>query len=325
MGEHLLEGLHRENLVKFLVGSAALAETVLREVCTIAQFPLTVIDLGVCTESIEVEDKLPKDRKATQCILFTNAENSDAPIKKILRRGKYLRFGASKYPTNWMFYAQISSEQAIKELLPLKLFLDTCWIPVSNYTDVGSISRLNVFDQTEREKPMLTREIVINTCFGGFSLSGLALKELVKRDAACIRTYTEEEYYGMSKAEYDSKWPCLSNQQVEDLGDGFQCGEISRHIQKDALLYCLEDEDKIATRTDKDLIEVVKLLGEQANGMCAELEVIEIPFDVDVTIDEYDGSEHVAEVHRTWGSQKNSFEDDSQTEETKEETDESSK
>lgn len=285
MGEHLLEGLHRENLVKFLVGSAALAETVLREVCTIAQFPLTVIDLGVCTESIEVEDKLPKDRKATQCILFTNAENSDAPIKKILRRGKYLRFGASKYPTNWMFYAQISSEQAIKELLPLKLFLDTCWIPVSNYTDVGSISRLNVFDQTEREKPMLTREIVINTCFGGFSLSGLALKELVKRDAACIRTYTE----------------------------------------KDALLYCLKDEDKIATRTDKDLIEVVKLLGEQANGMCAELEVIEIPFDVDVTIDEYDGSEHVAEVHRTWGSQKNSFEDDSQTEETEEETDESSK
>lgn len=145
MGEHLLEGLHSENLVKFLVGSPALTETILREVCIIAQFSLTVIDLGVCTKLTDVEDQLPKDTKTTQCILLINVEIGDVSIQKALRRGKYLRFGGAKYPKNWMFYAQISSEQAIKELLPVKLFLDTCWIPVSNYTDIGSINSTNVF------------------------------------------------------------------------------------------------------------------------------------------------------------------------------------
>ena len=34
--------------------------------------------------------------------------------------------------------------------------------------------------------------------------------------------------------------------------------------------------------------------------MCAELRVIKIPDDVKWYIDEYDGMEWVAEIHRTW-------------------------
>ena len=56
-----------------------------------------------------------------------------------------------------------------------------------------------------------------------------------------------------------------------------------------------------AYRTNKRLIEVIETLGEKANGDNAELKVIEIPDDVNWTIDEYDGIEHIAEVHRTWG------------------------
>ena len=54
-------------------------------------------------------------------------------------------------------------------------------------------------------------------------------------------------------------------------------------------------------RTDPLLIQVVEELGDEASGSCAELRIIEIPDGIDYEIDEYDGREHIAEVHRTWG------------------------
>ena len=53
-------------------------------------------------------------------------------------------------------------------------------------------------------------------------------------------------------------------------------------------------------RNDPILVQVVEELGKEANDMCAYLEVIEIPDDVNWYIEEYDGLEHIAEVHRTW-------------------------
>ena len=54
------------------------------------------------------------------------------------------------------------------------------------------------------------------------------------------------------------------------------------------------------SRTDSILIEIVKELGESANGNYAELRIIEIPNDIDWEIQEYDGMERVVEVHRYW-------------------------
>ena len=53
-------------------------------------------------------------------------------------------------------------------------------------------------------------------------------------------------------------------------------------------------------RDDPELVRVVEALGEEANGECAQLKVVEIPEDVAWEIKEYDGNEHVAEKHRTW-------------------------
>ena len=53
-------------------------------------------------------------------------------------------------------------------------------------------------------------------------------------------------------------------------------------------------------RDDPDLINVVEKLGESANGDFANLEIVEIPDDVEWEIDEYDGMESVDEVHRSW-------------------------
>lgn len=53
-------------------------------------------------------------------------------------------------------------------------------------------------------------------------------------------------------------------------------------------------------RDDYDLVTIVEQLGKKANGEYAILKVVEIPADVEWEIAEYDGAEHVAEVHRTW-------------------------
>ena len=57
------------------------------------------------------------------------------------------------------------------------------------------------------------------------------------------------------------------------------------------------DYDK---RNDHKLVACVEKLGEAAGGRTANLKVVEIPDDVEWTIEEYDGSEWVAEKHRTW-------------------------
>lgn len=58
--------------------------------------------------------------------------------------------------------------------------------------------------------------------------------------------------------------------------------------------------DSEIARNDPVLVEVVEELGIVASDRYAELEVVDIPDDVEWEIKEYDGNEWVAEVHRTW-------------------------
>ena len=54
-------------------------------------------------------------------------------------------------------------------------------------------------------------------------------------------------------------------------------------------------------RDDPILIRVLEQLGVmECSGDHACLRIVEIPDDVEWTIEEYDGKEWVAEVHRTW-------------------------
>ena len=52
---------------------------------------------------------------------------------------------------------------------------------------------------------------------------------------------------------------------------------------------------------DPVLLEIVRTMGDRANGLFAKLAIIDIPLDVDWVIQDYDGSEWIAERHRTWG------------------------
>jgi hypothetical protein len=53
-------------------------------------------------------------------------------------------------------------------------------------------------------------------------------------------------------------------------------------------------------RNDTVLVQLVEELGQAANTPYSELKVVEIPVGVKWVIEEYDGLEWVAEVHRTW-------------------------
>ena len=54
-------------------------------------------------------------------------------------------------------------------------------------------------------------------------------------------------------------------------------------------------------RTDPILISMIEEDSEKYSGQSARLVVVEIPDDVDWHISDYDGREHIAEKHRTWG------------------------
>ena len=53
-------------------------------------------------------------------------------------------------------------------------------------------------------------------------------------------------------------------------------------------------------RTNPLLLALIDEMGSKADRWFSCLEVVEIPDNVDFTIEEYDGLEWVAERHRTW-------------------------
>lgn len=105
-------------------------------------------------------------------------------------------------------------------------------------------------------------KIVINTCYGGFSIS----KECAE--------YMASKGHKQAKAELKNE-PFYGYGHVKGFKDSY-------------------------SRTDPILIEAVETLGKEANGTFAELKVIEIPDGINYYIDYYDGVETVREEHRSW-------------------------
>lgn len=88
---------------------------------------------------------------------------------------------------------------------------------------------------------------------------------------------------------------------INDCYGGF--GLSADALEKYKQLTGIDDDCFFAREIDRDdpyLVKIVKEMGELANGPCANLKIVEIPADVKWHIAEYDGSEWVAEDHRTW-------------------------
>ena len=130
-----------------------------------------------------------------------------------------------------------------------------------------------------------TKKVVINACYGGFGLSGEAKRQLI--GCGHVKLIAPSEYYGVRDG-----W---EKHFAEDMKRGDQAFGITVYEEK---VVC--DEHGREDRDCRRLVAVVEALGKAANGAYAELRVVEIPADVQYEIDEYDGLEHIAEVHRTW-------------------------
>jgi hypothetical protein len=127
---------------------------------------------------------------------------------------------------------------------------------------------------TKRETRM--RKIAINRCFGGFGLSDEAFEKLLTRKGIAFEKVVEPEkssFFGTTY--YEAGHAC----------DGD---------------YYLSQYNYYNDRSDPDLIAVIEEMGDAVNGFAAEIEIMEIPSDVEWHVAEYDGLEHVAENHRTW-------------------------
>lgn len=148
-------------------------------------------------------------------------------------------------------------------------------------------------------------KVVVNKCYGGFGLSIEALKELVKRKADCIECTTPKEYYGgngqyVHSKEWEKRW-LKDFEDYEDIGDGMKADKKRGYnIYKDGVLYHLQSLYDDSIRSDKDLVEVVEMLGDAANSWAAKLTVVEIPEGIEWELDEYDGIETIREKHRSW-------------------------
>lgn len=111
-------------------------------------------------------------------------------------------------------------------------------------------------------------EVVINVCFGGFGLSEEGVREYLKRKGKTL---------------FVKKDGCFNHY--------YTSPDMTRES------YFSEYDIK---RDDPDLVAVVKELGERANDRCSKLSIITVPANVQWTIEEYDGSETVEEVHRSF-------------------------
>ena len=118
------------------------------------------------------------------------------------------------------------------------------------------------------------RKVVINACHGGFSLSHEAIllynrysgTQICWRDLEPSSSWSPRLYYLDPECTDQHHW---------------------------------SDQDLV--RDDPVLVRVVEELGgEAAGGPAADLKVVKIPADVSWLIQDHDGLEWVAEVHRTW-------------------------
>ena len=114
-------------------------------------------------------------------------------------------------------------------------------------------------------------KIVINRCFGGFSVS----------TAVVLRMRELGSEFAIKK--------------VVLVGEAYDDGEVCKPFGDMDSNY-LTGLD----RNDPILVQAVEELGEAASGSLAKLKIVEVPDGTNYEIDEYDGMETVEESHNSW-------------------------
>jgi hypothetical protein len=116
---------------------------------------------------------------------------------------------------------------------------------------------------------MKTRKVLINADFGGFGLSDKAVELYLNKKRLKFTT--------------EKKSSAISDRRLIFYVDG---NYFSEHDLK---------------RDDPVLLETVEELGlKEAADSYSSLKIVDIPHDVEWTLQDYDGNEWIAEKHRIW-------------------------
>jgi hypothetical protein len=108
-------------------------------------------------------------------------------------------------------------------------------------------------------------KIVLNKCYGGFSLSKAGLRLLLALKGIDIQ---EDTQYGFKSSKGVT---------------------YSTFLYPDTIPPFLDTRFNDEGRADPDLVKVVEILGKEANGPCADLQIEE--FSTTVRFTDYDGIE----------------------------------
>ena len=144
-------------------------------------------------------------------------------------------------------------------------------------------------------------KIVINKCFGGFRLSNEAYEKLIEYGIP-VRKYIKEKRDPNTRL-YEK----LKENEGEIIFDRKLTPQGEDKFNDLYYTLHLDDEDRYwdcwtsGNRSHPLIVKVVEELGEKAGSRFSKLIVVEVPDNVEWYIDDYDGLEHIAEKHETWG------------------------
>jgi len=145
-------------------------------------------------------------------------------------------------------------------------------------------------------------KVVINKCHGGFSLSAAAYEKLIEWGVP-VRKHIEQEHdpeTGLFKPQPLNDGEVIFDRELTSPEESSFSALYHAYKTKGDILGRYWDCWTSASRTHPLVVRAVEELGPAASGFCSALCVIEIPDGTEYTIEEYDGMEHIAEVHKTW-------------------------
>lgn len=138
-------------------------------------------------------------------------------------------------------------------------------------------------------------KIVINVCHGGFGLSYGAMLRYCELKG--LEVWPDDDGRWSDSWTY---WLVPEDQRVGRDDDFYEWPLEERQAYNRKYREQTIDHYRIE-RNDPILVQVVEEMGQEAAGRFAELKVVDVPDDVEWTLEEYDGWESVHEKHRVWG------------------------